>query len=260
MQRNIKLEIEYDGTDFHGWQMQPKLRTVQGEIQERLKTILRHEVSLIGAGRTDVGVHALGQVANFKTDNPLDSETILKGLNGLLPHDVAVKKVQEVDSDFHARYSATSRLYKYTVYRGRTALLRRYVWEVLYSLNLDKIRKATEEIQGQRDFSSFCVAESARENNVCGVTHATWEQSGTELIFRIESNRFLHTMVRSLVGTLVEVGRGYFSVEDFSDIMKAKDRRSFFRIAAGIYPVVRTGFIRPQKTLTLHKQLMEVSA
>lgn len=225
MQRNIKLEIEYDGTDFHGWQMQPELRTVQGEIQEKLKTILRHEVSLIGAGRTDVGVHALGQVANFKTDNPLDGESILRGLNGLLPHDVAVKKVQEVDSDFHARHSATSRLYRYRIYRGRTAILRRYVWEVLYSLNLERIVRATQGIQGEHDFSSFCVAESAKDNSVCNVTLASWEEYGDELLLKIGANRFLHTMVRSLVGTLVEVGRGYFSVEDFSDIMKAKDRR-----------------------------------
>ncbi|MGB2982224.1 MAG: tRNA pseudouridine(38-40) synthase TruA [Candidatus Zixiibacteriota bacterium] len=225
MQRNIRLEIEYDGTEFYGWQVQPKLRTVQGEIQERLKTILNQEVNLIGAGRTDVGVHALSQVANFKTDNPLDSETILKGLNGLLPHDVAVKKVQEVDSDFHARYSATSRLYRYRIYRGRTAILRRYVWEVLYSLNLERIVRATQGIQGEHDFSSFCVAESAKDNSVCNVTLASWEEYGDELLLKIEANRFLHTMVRSFVGTLVEVGRGYFSVEDFSDIMKAKDRR-----------------------------------
>ncbi|MGB2990053.1 MAG: tRNA pseudouridine(38-40) synthase TruA [Candidatus Zixiibacteriota bacterium] len=225
MLRNIRLEIEYDGTEFYGWQVQPKLRTVQGEIQERLKTILNQEVNLIGAGRTDVGVHALSQVANFKTDNPLDSETILKGLNGLLPHDVAVKKVQEVDSDFHARYSATSRLYRYRIYRGRTAILRRYVWEVLYSLNLERIVRATQGIQGEHDFSSFCVAESAKDNSVCNVTLASWEEYGDELLLKIEANRFLHTMVRSFVGTLVEVGRGYFSVEDFSDIMKAKDRR-----------------------------------
>lgn len=225
MLRNIRLEIEYDGTEFYGWQVQPKLRTVQGEIQERLKTILNQEVNLIGAGRTDVGVHALSQVANFKTDNPLDSETILKGLNGLLPQDVAVKKVQEVDSDFHARYSATSRLYRYRIYRGRTVILRRYVWEVLYSLNLERIVRATQGIQGEHDFSSFCVAESAKDNSVCNVTLASWEEYGDELLLKIEANRFLHTMVRSLVGTLVEVGRGYFSVEDFSDIMKAKDRR-----------------------------------
>ena len=223
--RNIKLEIEYDGTDFYGWQVQPKLRTVQGEIQDNLKTILGHDVNLIGSGRTDVGVHALGQVANFKTKNLLDKESILRGLNGLLPDDIVIKKVEEVGLDFNARYSAKSRLYKYRVYLGRTAILRKYVWEVLYSLNLDEILKATDGILGEHDFSSFCVTESTKQNNICKVTSATWEKSENELTFRIEADRFLHNMVRSLVGTLIEIGRGYFSVSDFFDIMNAKDRR-----------------------------------
>ncbi len=223
--RNIKLEIEYDGTNFYGWQVQPKLRTVQGEIQDNLKTILGHDVNLIGSGRTDVGVHALGQVANFKTKNLLDKESILRGLNGLLPDDIVIKKVEEVGLDFNARYSAKSRLYKYRVYLGRAAILRRYVWEVLFSLNLDEILKATDGILGEHDFSSFCVTESTKQNNICKVTSATWEKSENELTFRIEADRFLHNMVRSLVGTLIEIGRGYFSVSDFFDIMNAKDRR-----------------------------------
>jgi tRNA pseudouridine38-40 synthase len=225
MQRNIKLEIEYDGTDFHGWQMQPKLRTVQGEIQEKLKTILQHEVNLIGAGRTDVGVHALGQVANSRTDNPLEIESILEALNAMVHHDVVIKRAQEVDPDFHARYSAAGRVYQYRICQRRSALQRRYAWEVLYSLNTDEMVKATENIEGEHDFSSFCVAESSKENNLCKVTRAAWERNGEQLTFEIEANRFLHTMVRSLVGTLVEVARGYFSVADFVHIMKAKDRR-----------------------------------
>jgi tRNA pseudouridine38-40 synthase len=225
MLRNIKLKIEYDGTNFYGWQVQPKLRTVQGEIRDRLNTVLGHEVNLTGSGRTDVGVHALGQVANFKTESQLDKESILRGLNGLLPDDIVINRVEEVELDFNARYSAKSRVYKYRVYLGRTAILRKYVWEVLYSLNLEKILKATEEICGERDFSSFCVAESTKENSICKVASATWEKSGNELIFVVKADRFLHTMVRSLVGTLIEVGRGYFSVSDFVDIIKAKDRR-----------------------------------
>lgn len=225
MLRNIKLEIEYDGTDFYGWQTQPKLRTVQKEIQERLKAILKHEINLIGSGRTDVGVHALGQVANFKTQNPLDEESILRGLNGLLPDDIVIRNVEEVEHDFNARYSAKSRLYEYRIYLGRTAILRRYTWEVLYSLNLDHILKATDQVLGEHDFSSFCLAESVKENNFCKVTKAAWKKLENKLIFEIEANRFLHTMVRSLVGTLVEVGRGYFSVSDFMDIMKTNDRK-----------------------------------
>jgi tRNA pseudouridine38-40 synthase len=225
MLRNIKLEIEYDGTDFHGWQIQPKLRTVQKEIQDKLQTILKHEVTLIGSGRTDVGVHALGQVANFKTQNQLDTESILRGLNGLLPPDVAIKSIDEVDLDFNARYSAKSRFYRYRVYLGRAAILRNYVWEVSYSLDPEKVTEATNRIIGEHDFSSFCVAESAKEDNVCQVMTAKWEKSKKELVFEIEANRFLHTMVRSLVGTSIEVGRGYLSVSDFVQIMKAKDRR-----------------------------------
>jgi tRNA pseudouridine38-40 synthase len=226
MQRNIKLEIEYDGTDFHGWQIQPRLRTVQGEIQEKLKTILGHEVNLIGAGRTDVGVHALAQVANFRTDNPLETESILEGLNGLLHHDVVIKNAQEVDPDFHARYGATSRLYGYKVCRRRSALLRRYAWEVLYSLSTDEMVKATEHIQGEHDFSSFCVAESSKENNLCNLTRAAWQCDGDQLRFEIEADRFLHTMVRGLVEAEVGIGRGRgcFSVDDFVAMMREKDR------------------------------------
>jgi tRNA pseudouridine38-40 synthase len=225
MPRNIKLEIEYDGTDFYGWQIQPKLRTAQGEIQDKLETILGHKINLIGAGRTDVGVHALGQAANFKTTNELSKNSIINGLNGLLPDDIVIKRIEEVDLNFNSRYNAKSRLYKYRIYLGRTAIWRKYVWEVLYSLNLENILEATKKIQGEHDFSSFCVAESTKDNNACRVFSAIWEKSSDELIFKIEADRFLHAMVRSLVGTLVEVGRGYFSVSDFVNIMEAKDRK-----------------------------------
>jgi len=225
MQRNIKLEIEYEGTDFSGWQIQPKLRTVQGEIQDKLQTILGHKINLIGAGRTDVGVHALGQAANFKTTSEVSKNSIINGLNGLLPDDIVIKRIEEVDLNFNSRYDAKSRLYKYRIYLGRTAILRKYVWEVLYSLNLENIFEATKKIEGEHDFSSFCVAESTKDNNACRVFSAIWEKSEDELIFKIEADRFLHAMVRSLVGTLVEVGRGYFSASDFVNIMEAKDRK-----------------------------------
>lgn len=225
MERNIKLEIEYDGKNFYGWQIQPDLRTVQGEIRERLETILGHKINLIGAGRTDVGVHALGQAANFKTTTKLNIDSIMNGLNGLLPSDIVIKGIEEVDLNFNSRYDAKSRSYKYKIHLGKTAILRNYVWEVLYSLNLEDIFEATKKIEGKHDFSSFCASESTRDNNICQVFSAGWEKSGNELIFKIEADRFLHTMVRSLVGTFVEVGRGYFSVSDFGNIMEAKDRK-----------------------------------
>jgi tRNA pseudouridine38-40 synthase len=225
MVRNIRLEIEYDGTDFHGWQIQPDLRTVQGEIQNKLETILGHRVNLIGAGRTDVGVHALGQVANFKTESELDQNSIINALNGLLAHDIVVKNIEKVGLDFNSRYHAKSRFYEYRIYLGRTAILRKHVWEVLYSLVIEDIINATRKTEGRHDFSSFCVAESARDGSICHVFRANWEKSGGQLVFKIEADRFLHTMVRSLVGTLVDVGRKYFSVSDFVNIMEAKDRK-----------------------------------
>jgi tRNA pseudouridine38-40 synthase len=225
MSRNIRLEIEYDGTDFHGWQTQPELRTVQGELERGIRAITNQEIKLIGSGRTDVGVHALGQVANFHTDSGLDEQSILKGLNAVLPRDILVKKADLVNPEFNARFSAKSRIYRYRIFLGRTAILRRYVWEILYRLDPDKISEAAALVCGEHDFSSFCVAESSKESNVCRVMSAIWEQAGDELTFTVEANRFLHTMVRSLVGTMVEVARGYFSISDFEDIRKAKNRR-----------------------------------
>jgi tRNA pseudouridine38-40 synthase len=224
MDRNIKLEIEYDGSDFHGWQVQPGLRTVQGELERGIGTIVNHEVKLVGSGRTDVGVHALGQTANFHTQSGLDQEAMLRALNGVLPRDVLVKGVQEVDAGFNARFSAKSRIYRYRIFPGRTAILRRYVWEVLYQLDRERMAEASRLIKGRHDFSSFCVAESAKDDNTCRVESTGWEPDGGELLFTIEADRFLHSMVRSLVGTLVEVGRGYRSVSDFGEILKAKDR------------------------------------
>lgn len=223
MKRNIKLKIEYEGTDFSGWQRQPNSRTVQGEIEDKLKEILQEEIKLIGSGRTDAGVHALEQVANFKTESKLELDSILKGLNSLLPEDILIKDIEAVDLDFNSRYNAKSRVYRYKISLGKNVFLRRYVWEVLYNLDFEKINSATRIIIGKYDFTSFCVTESTKEDNNCEVSRAFWDQDGQNLEFEIEADRFLHSMVRSLVGTLVDVGRGYFTLEDFSKILKAKD-------------------------------------
>ena len=192
---------------------------------ETLNKILKEEVNLIGAGRTDVGAHALAQVVNFKTETQLNLKEIFEGANSLLPEDVLIKEIQDVDLDFHARYSAKSKKYRYRIYLKRTALLNRYVWEVLFPLDLDNMEEATLVIGGQHDFSSFCVAKSTREDNDCNVIYAKWITRNQALVFEIEADRFLHSMVRSLVGTLVDVGRGYFSPSDFTDILNSKDRK-----------------------------------
>lgn len=223
--RNIKLVLEYDGSDFSGWQIQPDRRTVQGVIKEVFKGMLKEDINLIGAGRTDVGAHALAQVANFKTKTELELKAIFEGSNSLLPDDVLIREIQEVDPDFNARYSARSKVYRYRIYLTRTAILKRYVWEVSVPIDIEKIEAATRVISGQHDFSSFCVAKSAKEENLCDVMQAKWTGRNQSLIFEIEADRFLHSMVRCLVGTLVDVGRGYFSPSDFTEILKAKDRK-----------------------------------
>jgi tRNA pseudouridine38-40 synthase len=225
MTRNIKLKIEYDGTDFSGWQKQPKLRTVQGEIEDKLKRILQEKIALTGSGRTDVGVHALEQVANFKTESKLNLVSMHRGLNSLLPEDILIKDVEEVDSDFNSRYSAKSRVYRYIICLGKDIFLRRFAWEVSYCLDLSKIKKATKAILGRQDFTSFCVSKSAKPDNHCFIFRAFWEKDRNRLEFEIEADRFLHTMVRSLVGTLIDVGRGYCSLKDFINILKARDHK-----------------------------------
>jgi len=239
MLRNIKLEIEYDGTNFSGWQVQPKLKTVQGEIENKLKEILEEKIKLVSAGRTDVGAHALGQVANFKTFSQLNLDSIFYGLNSLLPEDIVIKNIKEVDFDFNSRYDAISRVYRYRVYLGRTALLRNYVWQFGYDVKISDIMKATEKILGENDFSSFCVAKSGKNNNFCNVIVASWRKRKNELILEIKADRFLHSMIRILVGTLMDVGRGYFSLKDFEEIFKSKDRKQAGKTApaCGLYLV-----------------------
>jgi len=238
--RNIKLVLEYDGSDFSGWQIQPDRRTVQGVIKEVLEKTLKEDINLIGSGRTDVGAHALAQVANFKTKTELELKAIFEGSNSLLPDDVLIREIQEVDPDFNARYSARSKVYRYRIYLTRTAILKRYVWEVSVPIDIEKMEEATGVISGQHDFSSFCVTKSTKEENLCQVMQAKWAGRNQSLIFEIEADRFLHSMVRSLVGTLVDVGRGYFSPSDFTEILKAKDRK-------------RAGLTAPAKGLYLVK-------
>ncbi len=225
MTRNLKLKIEYDGTDFSGWQRQLDLRTVQGAIEDQLKKITQEAITLTGSGRTDVGVHALEQVANFKTESKLGLDSIFKGLNSLLPEDILIKDIEEMNLDFNSRYKAKSRVYRYKIYLGKNVFLRRYAWEVSYPLDLEKINSATQITLGEHDFTSFCVSESAKEDNRCYIIKAFWEKDENKLEFEIEADRFLHTMVRSLVGTLIDLGRGYFSLDDFKEILNARDHK-----------------------------------
>jgi len=224
--RNIKLLIEYDGTDFVGWQIQAYGRTVQGEIEKALGQILQEKVNVIGAGRTDSGVHARGQVANFRTESVVSLDAIKCGLDGLLPEDIVVHSVEEVDLDFHARYSARERIYRYYISKLPTALSRRFCWFVKYKLSIELMRQCADTIIGTHDFESFCIAKSEVKNHICTVKFVRWIESDAMLIFEIGANRFLHGMVRALVGTMVDVGRGYITLNDFITILETKDRKA----------------------------------
>jgi len=224
--RNIKLRIEYEGTGFSGWQRQPRLRTVQAEIEGSLKKIIGEEVKLIGAGRTDVGVHALGQVANFTAQSVLPLKAIKDALNSLLPRDIVIKGVREVPLRFNARFDAQRRRYRYRYYMGRTALKRNFVCEVPYNFDVTRMNSAANILLGEKDFSSFCHQEKEEKNMVCQVFLTKVRKRGREVTFIIEANRFLHNMVRILAGTLLDVGRGRISVRDFQEVLQSKERRN----------------------------------
>lgn len=229
--RNIRLLIEYDGTAFHGWQIQPDRRTVQGTFQGSLRTLLQEDVTLIAAGRTDAGVHALGQVASFHSQTRLNIENIQNGLNALLPDDIIVRLAEVIPDEFHARYDARRRIYRYRISRRRRAIGRAYVWSVSYDLNADRMQEACAVLIGPHDFSSFRGAASTARTSNCTVFRCEWTDRVEEIHFEIEADRFLHNMVRIIVGTSVDIGRGKNPPAEMADILAARDRRIAGRTA-----------------------------
>ena len=225
--RNIKLTIEYDGTGYHGWQVQADVRTIQGIIEGKLSQITGEQVRLIASSRTDTGVHALGQVANFKTHSFLDAQSFLKALNSLLPEDIRVKDVEEVDETFHARFSAKGKIYEYRILHGGapSPFLRHFSWFVPGRLDLGRMRKAAMKLVGRHDYSSFCTAGSMHTTPIRDIYEVTVGRREGLVVIRIEANAFLRQMVRNIVGTLVEVGRGRMTPSQFGDILEARDRR-----------------------------------
>ena len=222
----IRLTLEYDGTDFKGWQVQPDQRTVQGELQARLEQLYGAPISVTASGRTDAGVHALGQVVNFTPTRDISLDRLQHALNGMLPPDVAVKRADYVGLDFHARFDAQRRYYFYCIRYNKQPIGRQYAWYIRRKLDLNVIKRASKILIGRHDFTSFCVAANERENRVCQVYTCDWLRQGDELTFHISGNRFLRAMVRSIVGTLVEMGRGVRPAEAMHDILGARNRQS----------------------------------
>jgi len=225
--RNLKLTIAYDGTDFHGWQIQPNLRTIQGELEGAFRKLFNHDVNIFGSGRTDAGVHAHRQVANVHTIRTMDCSAVLWGTNALLPREIRILSVEDVDPEFHARLSARSKIYEYHLWRGTVVspFRCRYVYACRYLLDGDEMDRATAAFLGTHDFTSFCATATEVEDRTRTIYEAGWSRSQEEWVFRIRGNGFLQYMVRTIAGTLLQIGRGRLQVERLPEIFAAKDRR-----------------------------------
>ncbi len=226
--KRIKLTIAYDGTNYCGWQIQPNGITVEEVLNKALKKLTGEDILVIGASRTDSGVHALGNVAVFDTETTIPADRIAMALNQRLPEDIVITKSEEVPLDFHPRYCNCSKTYEYHIINTRipdpTRRLTNYF--VSYELNPDNMRKAASYLVGEHDFASFCNVRTDVENTVRTITALDILQDGDEITIRITGNGFLYNMVRIIVGTLIRVGRGFYEPEKVKEILEAKDRKA----------------------------------
>lgn len=224
----FKVTVEYDGSGYAGWQRQPDQPSVQAALEDAIRQITRRPVSVIGAGRTDAGVHALGQVASFRADRPMAPSEWLRALNGVLPPDISVLAVEPVPDDFHARYSAREKQYDYHILHrtARPALLRQRAWHLYGPLDPALMRDAAAALVGRHDFASFQGHPTDTHNTVCDVRRLDVVQEGDLLRVEAVADRFLKQMVRAIVGSLVEVGQGKRPAQTMKTILEARDRRS----------------------------------
>ena len=220
------VTFSYDGTRYHGWQIQPNGMSVQEKLQEALSTLLREPIVVTGAGRTDAGVHARMMVAHFDWEGAvIDGQQLAYKLNRLLPYDIAVSKVEPVNEEMHARFSAKSRMYRYYIHTVKDPFQRAYSCEIHYPLDFAKMNEAAQILTTYEDFGAFCKSGADVKTTFCDVTKAEWVQtSPTSWYFEIRANRFLRNMVRAVVGTLIEVGRGRLSIDDFKKVIEGKQR------------------------------------
>ena len=221
------IQLSYDGAAYHGWQKQPNARSVQQTLQEALSMLLQTDIEVVGAGRTDAGVSARMMVAHFETSKACDNEQLVYKLNKLLPHDIAVQRIWEVPDEMHARFSATSRTYHYYIHTRKDPFVRQYSWLVTFPLDFARMNEAASRLADFDDFTSFSKVNTDTKTNLCNVTEARWTQEGENTWrFTITANRFLRNMVRAIVGTLIEVGRGRMTVDEFCQVIEQKNRCS----------------------------------
>jgi tRNA pseudouridine38-40 synthase len=265
--RNLKITLAYDGAEFHGWQVQPGLRTVQGTLADCLARITGEDILPQGSGRTDAGVHALAQVASLRIESPIPERNLVVALNDVLPPAVRVTSVEHVKDDFHARHSARAKTYRYRIYRRDICppFLARYVFHDPYPMNEEAVMRASEHIVGRHDFTSFAASDPDRSariaegrgetshlgnkenetedettpSNVRTIYSSQWMRTNEELIYDVRGDGFLHHMVRNLVGTFLLAGKGTLKIDDVPAILEARSRSAAGPTAAacGLYLV-----------------------
>ena len=239
--RNIRLTIEYDGKDFNGWQKQPNKLNIQGEIEKAIFNIMHEEVDLIGSGRTDAGVHSLGQVANFKVNSDFPIEKIPIALNSQLKNSIVIKKAEEVDERFHSRYNAKNKTYRYIINNSRTgtAIYRNLEYCYPIELDVEKMKEAAKYFVGEHDFKAFKSSGTSGKNSVRTIYNAQVRKEGERIFIELTGNGFLYNMVRIISGTLLDVGLGKIKPEDIKEIIEKKDRQNAGKTlpAHGLYLV-----------------------
>ena len=225
-QKRVRLTVAYDGTAYHGWQVQPGVVTIESKLNECLSDLLKEEIQVIGASRTDSGVHALGNIAVFDTSSRIPAEKISYALNQRLPEDIRIQKSEEVASDWHPRHCESRKTYEYRIYRGEFPMPvnRLYALFTYHKLDVEKMRQAAAYLEGEHDFKSFCQTGAQVESTVRTVYSVDVVEEGRDLIVRVSGNGFLYNMVRIIVGTLLEVGQGRRMPEDMIQILEKKDR------------------------------------
>jgi len=218
------VQLSYNGTGFHGWQRQNNAPSIQQEIEEKFSTVFQTEIAIVGCGRTDTGVHASQYFAHFEFDTEFNLKDLAHKLNSMLPVGIAIQGVSPITDDGHARFSATKRSYEYRITKVKDPFAADLAYRFNIPLNIELMNKACAMMLGEKDFGCFCKANTDNYTNLCNVSEAKWTEKDQMLIFNISANRFLRNMVRAIVGTMLEIGQGRMSLEEFQTVLDSKDR------------------------------------
>jgi len=231
--QNIKILVEYDGTDFYGWQVQPGKRTVQGELEKALRTIFNQKIRITGSGRTDAGVHALGQVVSFVVPERMTPQELKNAINGNIPQDIFVKQCKKAQEDFNARFSASSRIYRYQIAKKKSVFNKKDFLQIEERLDITEMKKAGKELLGKRDFAHLAT----KDKGCCLIKRIKISEDKKNIIIEVEADRFLRRMVRGIVGLLIKTGKGELALSDVKKILSGKKRRSPVAPPQGLFLV-----------------------